>query len=167
VKLNLGCGRTPKEGYVNVDRRALPGVDVVHDLTVTPWPWEDGSVEEVVSYGCVQQLPDLVAFCNELYRVLAPGAKAEIHVPYITSSRAWADPRNVQKLSEQTFLYTSRIYREMQGADDAGFTCHFEPVEYGFVYSPLFAERSKDAREFMAKHYWNVVDTLAIWLTKA
>jgi len=167
VKLNLGCGLAVKEGFVNVDRRALPGVDVVHDLSVAPWPWADGEVEEVVSYNALQQVADLPTFFNELWRVLAPGAKAEIHVPYLTSMRAWTNPANLHRFSEQAFLYTSRTYRESHGGDEIGYTCHFEPVEYGFVYHPLYAERAKDAREFMAKHYWNIVDTLAIWLTKA
>lgn len=46
LKLHLGCQRNPKVGYVNVDIEKWPGVDVVADLE-KPWPWEDGSVDEV------------------------------------------------------------------------------------------------------------------------
>jgi hypothetical protein len=32
MKLNLGCGRDIKQGFVNLDYMPLPGVDVVADL---------------------------------------------------------------------------------------------------------------------------------------
>ena len=52
--LNLGCGRHPiastaEEHWTNVDRLALPGVDQVVDLMEVPWPWDDGSFDEIRS----------------------------------------------------------------------------------------------------------------------
>ena len=40
--LNLGCGRFPKAGFLNVDWNPGPGVDLVHDLTRIPYPFADG-----------------------------------------------------------------------------------------------------------------------------
>ena len=42
TKLHLGCGHYIKEGWINHDLASLPGVDMVHDLRVFPWPWDDG-----------------------------------------------------------------------------------------------------------------------------
>ena len=36
-RLNLGCGHIPLDGYVNVDIRALPGVDVVAPVDALPF----------------------------------------------------------------------------------------------------------------------------------
>jgi len=55
LKLNLGCGHTPLEGYVNVDRRELPGVDVVAD--VGDLPFEEGSVREISSAHLLEHFP--------------------------------------------------------------------------------------------------------------
>lgn len=36
MKLNLGCGEDIKEGFVNIDIRQLPGVDLCMDITHIP-----------------------------------------------------------------------------------------------------------------------------------
>jgi hypothetical protein len=36
VKLNLGCGPDIREGYINIDVRELPGVDVCMDISDYP-----------------------------------------------------------------------------------------------------------------------------------
>ena len=46
--LDVGCGRDKIPGALGVDRVALPGVDVVHDLDSYPWPFEDSSFEALV-----------------------------------------------------------------------------------------------------------------------
>ncbi len=48
VKLHLGCNQHPQEGYINVDIEKFDGVDVVADLEKV-WPWDDGSVAEIVT----------------------------------------------------------------------------------------------------------------------
>jgi glycosyltransferase involved in cell wall biosynthesis len=76
MKLNLGCGRDPLPGWVNVDRSPACRPDVVHDPARLPWPFQDGCAEEVL----VQGLPEapegggLLALLAELHRVCAPGA---------------------------------------------------------------------------------------------
>ena len=55
LKLNLGCGHIPLEGYVNVDRRELPGVDVVADLG--DMPFEEGGVQEISSAHALEHFP--------------------------------------------------------------------------------------------------------------
>lgn len=55
LKLNLGCGHVPLDGYVNVDQRELPGVDVVADAG--DLPFEPGSVQEVFSAHVLEHFP--------------------------------------------------------------------------------------------------------------
>lgn len=45
MRLNLGSGNSPKENYVNIDIRRVPGVNVVAD--VCKLPFRDNSVDEI------------------------------------------------------------------------------------------------------------------------
>ena len=48
IKLNLGANQHAQPGFVNVDIEDYDGIDVVADLEKA-WPWESGSVAEIVT----------------------------------------------------------------------------------------------------------------------
>ena len=61
LKLNLGCGRTILDGWINVDAVALPGVDVVADLDrcrTAPLPFDDASAGEFLLSHVLEHLSD-------------------------------------------------------------------------------------------------------------
>ena len=41
IRLDIGCGANKAPGFVGMDMRALPGVDIVHDVEQYPWPLPD------------------------------------------------------------------------------------------------------------------------------
>ncbi len=65
LRLNLGCGHIPLEAYLNVDRRALPGVDIVAE--VDELPFEPGEVDEIFSAHVLEHFPQ-----EQLRRQLLP-----------------------------------------------------------------------------------------------
>lgn len=74
LRVNLGCGHAPLPGYVNVDDRDLPGVDVVANPYALPF--EAGTVLEFFSSHFLEHFP-LEEFRRQLLPVLraklAPG----------------------------------------------------------------------------------------------
>ena len=82
MKLNLGCGEKPLLGFVNVDRRDLPGVNVIHDLAEFPWPFETESVDAILAKHILEHFHDPRPFLDECYRVCKPGAYIQIEVPH-------------------------------------------------------------------------------------
>jgi len=55
ARLNLGCGHVPLEGYINVDMRELPGVDVVADAG--DLPFERATLQEIFSSHTLEHFP--------------------------------------------------------------------------------------------------------------
>lgn len=83
MRLNLGCGSDTRVGYTNVDFRSLPGVDLVVDLSVFPWPFETSSVEEVLMLDFLEHFPygQTASILMECFRVLRSGGELVVQVP--------------------------------------------------------------------------------------
>ena len=54
-KLNIGCGKDIKEGYVNLDVVDYGG-NQIHDLNKFPYPFEENSFEEVFTSHILEHL---------------------------------------------------------------------------------------------------------------
>ena len=89
IKLNLGCGGRPLDGYINVDMDSLDDIRarypnrnyddsiVVVNYDLFNLPFENNSVDEIISEALIEHLPfiDEPKFFNEVVRVLKPGGK--------------------------------------------------------------------------------------------
>lgn len=102
--VNLGCGTTRIPGSIGVDRVAIPGsVDVVHNLNVTPYPFEDSSVDEIHFYHVLEHLDDPLAKLEEIHRILKTGGVLHIRVPHFSSSGAFTDITHKRPFSYYSF----------------------------------------------------------------
>lgn len=131
--LNLGAGKRPIEGATNHDLRldsARPWITVAHDLNVRPWPWEDQSYDKIVARAVFEHLDiDLVASLDECWRILRPGGRIYVKVPYWHSEVAHSDPTHRWFFSAGAFdqfdperrrgqeydFYTGRFWRIVKG----------------------------------------------------
>ena len=103
-KLNLGCGRDIRPGYVNLDLAKIPGLDVVADLE-TPLPFRDGAFDEVVSSHVLEHVRDLIPLLGELARISRPGAVLRIEVPHLSFFGAYTDPTHKRFFGYHSFDY--------------------------------------------------------------
>lgn len=113
VRLNLGCGRSPRSGWVNVDSVGLRGVDVVTDLDdigETGLPFAADTVVEFAMSHVLEHLQHTLPLMQELHRVAAPGAVAIIQLPHGASDDAWEDPTHVRAYFPGSFGYFSQPY---------------------------------------------------------
>lgn len=104
-KLHLGCGNEIKSGFVNLDSINLPGVDVVHNLNIFPWPFKDNTFSHIFSISTLEHLDNLVKVMEEIHRVCKRGAVIEIRVPHFASLGAYKDPTHKIFFSYYTFDY--------------------------------------------------------------
>lgn len=104
LKVHLGCDKFFVPGWVNVDFRDL-GQDVVCDLNKFPWPFEDGSVDELVAHNVFEHLDDINAVMKECHRIMQPGAKLFACVPHGFFKGYLQDPTHKRGFSFETFDY--------------------------------------------------------------
>lgn len=76
---------------MHVDRNRDSKPEVVHDLDVFPWPFEDGRFKRVVCQHILEHLQEPDRVLRELHRVCAPGARVEIITPHYSSPESWND----------------------------------------------------------------------------
>ncbi len=103
--LDVGCGDRKLSGATGVDILALPSVDVVHDLSVFPWPFADNSFDLILANHFMEHATDVVKTLEEICRILAPGGHVVIQVPYFRSTDAFTDPTHRHFFTSQSFDY--------------------------------------------------------------
>lgn len=107
MKLDLGCGPHKQQGFLGVDIRPQPGVDIVADLAGR-WPFDNSSVDEVRASHIFEHLPEPLHTMEELYRVLKPGAVANLDMPSSNGLGAFQDPTHKSFWNLNSFLYYDR-----------------------------------------------------------
>lgn len=106
-RLDVGCGFNKQHGFVGMDKRAVEGVDIVHDAESFPWPLEDASCDTVLMSHVVEHIkPWLqIDLMNEAWRVLRVGGQLWIATPYATSFGYSQDPTHCSPWNEATVTY--------------------------------------------------------------
>jgi SAM-dependent methyltransferase len=105
LRYNLGCGRKYLDGYVNCD--VLPHVkaDRRFDLNGFPYPIEAGSADEILMDNVLEHLDDVVGVMEECHRLLRPGGRLRILVPYGKTDWALQDPTHKHYFTERSMNY--------------------------------------------------------------
>lgn len=183
VKLDLASGQVPRPGYTGVD---LFTGDHRVDLLSFPWPWADNSVDEVVCSHFVEHIPMgfvdannevhtmpgegrkelFFAFFDELYRVLKPGARAEIVTPYLMSHRAFQDPTHRRFICEASFSYLMKPWRDANKLDHYNVNCNFIAEACIPITDPIEGTRIPEVQQARRLHMWNVVSDMIVVLRK-
>jgi len=128
--LHLGCGNSKLQGAVGVDMLKVPAVDVVCNLDITPWPFEDDSVDLIFAHNVLEHVDNIVEFLNEVWRVGKNNSRIVIAVPYFRSIDAFTDPTHKHFFTANSLDY----FTEEGGSLSAyGYTDYkFEKI--GFWY---------------------------------
>ena len=89
--LNLGCGKRPISGAVNLDICQLPSLAVVSDIR-QGLPFRNGTFDAVIAWSVLEHLvPDeFHLVLKDIVRVCRDGAFVKVHVPYFASESAFS-----------------------------------------------------------------------------
>jgi len=130
-KLNVGCGKDIKKGFVNLDSVKLPGVDKVHNLEKYPWPFKDSEFDEVYCDNVLEHLSSIIRPMEEIWRISKKRAKIVIKVPIYPSIWAFTDPTHKSVFTYITFNY----FRPNDGLNYYS-KARFNIIKRKIVFSP-------------------------------
>ncbi|MGE5364375.1 MAG: class I SAM-dependent methyltransferase [Bacteroidota bacterium] len=102
MKLNLGCGRDIKEGYINLDIVDYGG-NMVCDITKFPYPFDDNVFDEVYASHVLEHLDNFHKTISELYRILKPGGILVVYAPFFLNTKYFGEPDHKIPFSIRTF----------------------------------------------------------------
>lgn len=154
MKLNLGCGFNKIEGYTNVDNFAGCEPDVVHDLNVTPWPFDTDSVDEIIMVHCLEHLGETTAtylgIIKEMYRVCKADALIKIIVPHWMHENFAHDPTHCRVVTPVGLAMFSKN-RNLQDLANGGaetklglmLNVDFEVVHVDYLPGSFWFEKSQ------------------------
>jgi predicted SAM-dependent methyltransferase len=121
MRLDIGCGNHKDPGWFGIDIQALPGVDLVHDLNVHPWPLGSGTIGQAKAWHICEHIPKVsvtelgtrrpfIEFMDEIWRILRVGSILDIESPYGSSAGFIHDPTHVNQIDELTFEHFDPTY---------------------------------------------------------
>lgn len=107
INLDIGCGANKQANFVGLDKRPLPGVDIVHDLEVFPYPIPDGVCNTIVGSHIIEHIKPwlTIDLMNEIWRILRVGGKVAFAFPYGVSDGFVQDPTHCNACNETTWEY--------------------------------------------------------------
>jgi predicted SAM-dependent methyltransferase len=82
IKINLGCGTDIKNDFINIDARALPGVDIIADVRNVPF--SSGTVDVLYLSHVIEHFPEVEmtkVIMPYWYDLLKPGGKIVVICP--------------------------------------------------------------------------------------
>jgi hypothetical protein len=174
VRLNLGCGRDVREGWVNVDLNEAEGV-VPADLNRPTWYHElsgilprDELVEHSDAFHVIEHLTNPLGFMQGLWAITKPGGTVQVNCPYGTSYDAFEDPTHVRPYFIGSFGYFSQPY---YWRADYGFRGDWKVVDCVLELAEGIAagldptdmeDRARLRR--LVLHQWNVVVEMRVLL---
>lgn len=149
TRLHIGSGSVHLEGWINVDMQALPGVDVVADVSEG---LRFANVEAIFAEHFLEHLPldGAVSFLLEAHRVLAPAGWIRLSTPnldWVWSTHYRLDVGPAEKRSNAVQLnrafhgWRHQFLWNREILEEALIACGFQALRwcrYGESALPLF-----------------------------
>lgn len=138
VILDLGCGKKKRPGSIGVDISDRHDADVIHDLNITPYPFENCSIDKIYLDNCLEHLDSPISVLEEMWRILKVNGAIEIMVPYFRSRWAFIDPTHKTFYTVDSFAYYNpeHIINQRYDYTDAKFAT--DRIEFNLEHNDRF-----------------------------
>ncbi len=121
--LDLGCGNQKMEGAIGIDINPNTNADIIHDLNIFPYPFEESTFDEIYVDNVIEHLDNVVKVMEELHRISKPDGIIVIKVPYFRSRYAYIDPTHKHHFTVNSFSYfdPNHIHHKLYNYSEALF----------------------------------------------
>lgn len=111
--LDVGCGVNKHPGAIGIDVNPRSRADVLCNLDRFPYPFSDGSFDELRAIHVIEHVADVVGAIEEFHRLVKPGGWVTIVTPHYTDFSSFCDPTHRWHLNSFSLRYF--------GPDNAGY----------------------------------------------
>lgn len=139
MKIDLGCSRNKKDGFVGIDvydwnSKYKKGEFICGHVPEVLANFKDNSIEEVYAAHFIEHIPQnqVIETFNEIYRILILDGIFDITIPPTTGRGAWCDPTHRSYWNDLSFRYFDMSWcKELSGS--YGIKCNFRRVEIRLI----------------------------------
>jgi SAM-dependent methyltransferase len=105
LRIDLGSGPRPRDGFYALDHLELEGIDIVADLNRPLELLPDNCAEHVFSSHALEHVENLLPLLGEIHRITRPGGLVEFVVPHFSNPYYYSDPTHVRFFGLYTMNY--------------------------------------------------------------
>jgi SAM-dependent methyltransferase len=105
LRIDLGSGPRPRDGFYALDHLELAGIDIVADLNRPLELLPDNCAEHVFSSHALEHVENLLPLLGEIHRITRPGGLVEFVVPHFSNPYYYSDPTHVRFFGLYTMNY--------------------------------------------------------------
>ncbi len=151
---NLGSGKQRYKNVIGVDLLDTPGADIQHNLDKFPWPIESNSTDVILLFHTFEHLDNLPKVMEEMYRILKPGGKVVIEVPYFRHPGAFQDPTHKHFFTSQTLAYFCEPKQGTRPPGPLYADVKFKQLDFWFGWPPKSRNPLMQLfKDFCRKHH--------------
>lgn len=174
--IDLGLDRWYVQEYADEATLALLQESEAEDGG-SAYTFADNSVDGAYCSHFLEHLTNLddkwqrVNFFNELYRVLKPGAQANLIFPHWCSNRYYGDPTHKEPFSEMGFYYLAKAWRQKEAphtdslVNYNGYSCDFDWT-YSYGLNQSMNGRNAEYHAYAIANYKEAATDIIATLTK-
>ncbi len=175
MKIDLGCGYRIQPGYIGLDNKQLPGVEIVCDLNEV-LPLENDTVDYIIASHSLEHIDDLLKTMKEIYRICKHKAIVCIVAPYYNTSLNLANPYHKQVFNEHTprfftntnnyiipyedYKFPHAVIWGLGESENSKMEIDFRCVRMEFFYFPEYVHLSDTEKRKLRNKESNVVDQI-------
>ena len=165
--LNVGCGYSPFEGWINADVQQTEYCNAVFNAQ-KKWPYEDHFFKVIVANHVIEHLDDLNMFFNEAHRCLHPLGSMVLRFPHPRHTHSMGDPDHRRVIPEHYFYWLGMKGDQCGGPHhkNKSPTWSMRLLVHGYDKKSFLHKwyMTSKMRHLAVEHLWNICIDMAVWL---